>query len=54
MFTQSNNAVVFEPVNEGDAEASEMVTRYVNHIINKDNNGVEIFHSCSGTLYVKK
>ena len=45
VFTQSNNAVVFEPVNEGDAEASEMVTRYVNHIINKDNNGVEIFHS---------
>ena len=44
VFTQSNNAVVFEPVNEGDAELAEQATNYVNHIFYKDNNGVELLH----------
>jgi len=45
VFTQSNNAVVFEPVNEGDAEMAEQATAYVNHIFNKDNDGFEIMNS---------
>lgn len=44
VFTQSNNAVVFEPVNDGDAEVAEQATHYVNHIFYKDNNGVELLH----------
>ena len=44
VFTQSKNAVVFEPVNEGDAELAEQATEYVNFIFNKDNNGVELLH----------
>ena len=44
VFTQSKNAVVFEPVNEGDAELAEQATHYVNHIFYKDNNGVELLH----------
>ena len=45
VFTQSNNAVVFEPVNEGDGEIAEQATAYVNHIFYKDNNGFEILNS---------
>ena len=45
VFTQSNNSVVFEPVNEGDAEMAEQATAYVNHIFNKDNHGFEIMNS---------
>ena len=44
VFTQSNNAVIFEPVNEGDAEMAEQATSYVNHIFYKDNNGFELLH----------
>ena len=33
VFTQSNNAVVFEPVNEGDGEMAEQATSYVNTTI---------------------
>ncbi len=44
VFTQSKNAVVFEPVNEGDNELAEQATHYVNHIFYKDNNGVELLH----------
>ena len=44
VFTQSNNAVVFEPVNEGDGEKAEQATSYINHIFYKDNNGVELLH----------
>ncbi len=44
VFTQSNNAVVFEPVNDGDGELAEQATQYVNHIFYKDNNGVELLH----------
>ena len=44
VFTQSKNAVVFEPVNEGDGELAEQATHYVNHIFYKDNNGVELLH----------
>ena len=45
VFTQSNNAVVFEPVNEGDGEIAEQATKYVNHIFYKDNNGFEVMNS---------
>ena len=45
VFTQSNNAVVFEPVNEGDGEMAEQATAYVNHIFYKDNSGFEILNS---------
>ena len=44
VFTQSNNAVVFEPVNEGDAEMAEQATMMANHVFYKDNNGFEIMH----------
>jgi len=43
-FTTSKDAVVFEPVNEGDEETAEQATAYVNHIFYKDNNGFEIMH----------
>ena len=45
VFTQSNNAVVFEPVNEGDAEMAEQATMMANHVFYKDNNGFEIMNS---------
>ena len=45
VFTQSNNAVVFEPVNEGDGEIAEQATKYVNHIFYKDNNGFEVMNA---------
>ena len=41
----ANDFVEFTPVNEGDEEKAEQATLYVNHIINKDNNGFEIFHN---------
>ena len=44
VFTQSNNAVVFEPVNEGDGEMAEQATTYINHIFYKDNDGFEVMH----------
>ena len=44
VFTSSSDAVVFEPVNEGDEETAEQATTYVNHIFYKDNNGFEIMH----------
>ena len=44
VFTSSDDAVVFEPVNQGDEEAAEQATKYVNHIFYKDNNGFEIMH----------
>ena len=44
VFTSSDDAVVFEPVNQGDEEAAEQATEYVNHIFYKDNNGFEIMH----------
>jgi len=44
VFTQSNNAVVFEPVNEGDSELAEQATIMANHVFYKDNNGFEIMH----------
>jgi len=45
VFTQSNNAVVFEPVNEGDAEMAEQATMMANHVFYKDNNGFEVMNS---------
>ena len=45
VFTQSNNAVVFEAVNEGDSELAEQATMMVNHVFYKDNNGFEIMNS---------
>ena len=44
VFTSSDDAVVFEPVSQGDEEKAEQATLYVNHIFNKDNNGFEIMH----------
>ena len=44
VFSQSNNAVVFEPVNDGDAEMAEQATMMANHVLSKDNNGFEIMH----------
>jgi hypothetical protein len=45
VFTQSNDAVVFEPVNEGDAELAEQATMMANHVFYKDNNGFEVMNS---------
>ena len=44
VFTSSDDAVVFEPVSQGDEEKAEQATQYVNHIFYKDNNGFEIMH----------
>ena len=44
VFTSADDAVVFEPVNQGDEETAEQATDYVNHIFYKDNNGFEIMH----------
>ena len=44
VFTSADDAVVFEPVNQGDEEAADQATKYVNHIFYKDNNGFEIMH----------
>ena len=44
VFTSADDAVVFEPVNQGDEETAEQATEYVNHIFYKDNNGFEIMH----------
>ena len=44
VFSQSNNAVIFEPVNDGDAEMAEQATMMANHVFYKDNNGFEIMH----------
>ena len=44
VFTASDDAVVFEPVNQGDEQLAEQATLYVNHIFYKDNNGFEIMH----------
>ena len=44
LYISSNDAVVFEPVNQGDEETAEQATEYVNHIFYKDNNGFEIMH----------
>ena len=44
VFTASDDAVAFEPVNQGDEEKAEQATSYVNHIFYKDNNGFEIMH----------
>jgi len=45
VFTQSNNAVVFEAVNEGDSELAEQATMMANHVFYKDNNGFEVMNS---------
>ncbi len=44
VFTSSDDAVVFEPVNQGDEDQAEQATLYVNHIFYKDNNGFEVMH----------
>jgi hypothetical protein len=44
VFTSADDAVVFEPVNQGDEKAADQATKYVNHIFYKDNNGFEIMH----------
>ena len=44
VFTTADDAVVFEPVNQGDEETADQATKYVNHIFYKDNNGFEIMH----------
>ena len=44
VFTSADDAVVFEPVNQGDDEKAEQATLYVNHVFYKDNNGFEIMH----------
>ena len=44
VFTSADDAVVFEPVNQGDEQTAEQATEYVNHIFYKDNNGFEIMH----------
>ena len=45
IFSATDDFVEFTPVNEGDEEKAEQATLYVNHIINKDNKGFEIFHN---------
>lgn len=43
-FVSSEEMVVFEPVGPEDEEIANQATEYVNFVINKDNNGFQIFH----------
>lgn len=45
VFTQSDEMVRFEPKFPGDEEKAKQATEYVNWVMNKDNDGVLIFHN---------
>ena len=45
VFTQSDEIVRFEPKNQGDEEKAKQATEYVNWVMNRDNDGVILFHN---------
>ena len=45
VFTQSDEIVRFEPKNQGDEEKAKQATEYVNWVMNRDNEGVILFHN---------
>lgn len=54
VFTQSTDIVEFTPTNDGDAKVAEDVTKYINHIFNKDNDGAIIMHNWFWDALVQK
>lgn len=44
-FTSTDDYVQFQPVNEGDEEAAEQESDYVNHVLRNQNNGFMLFYS---------
>ena len=54
VFTQPTDVVEFTPTNDGDAKVAEDVTKYVNHIFNKDNDGAILLHNWFWDALVKK
>ena len=47
IFTASDKYVRFSPKTAEDVERADMMTDYVNHIINSDNDGYKIFYDDS-------
>ena len=45
VFTQSDEMVRFEPKFPGDEDKAKQATEYVNWVMNRDNDGVLIFHN---------
>lgn len=45
VFTQSDEIVRFEPKGPGDEEKAKQATEYVNWVMNRDNDGVILFHN---------
>lgn len=43
-FTSNRDLVRFEPENEGDIEAAEQATQYVNHVMHKQNDGYKVIY----------
>lgn len=54
VFTQSEDAVDFLPVGDGDATIAENITHYVNHIFHKDNPGAIVMHNWFFDALVQK
>lgn len=54
VFTQSEDAVTFLPVGDGDSANAENITHYVNHIFHKDNAGAVIMHDWIFDALVQK
>ena len=54
VFTQPTDVVEFTPTNDGDAKVAEDVTKYVNHIFNKDNDGAILLHNWFWDALVQK
>lgn len=54
VFTQSQDAVDFLPMGDGDAQVAENITHYVNHIFHKDNDGAIIMHNWFFDALVQK
>ena len=54
VFTQPTDVVEFTPTNDGDATVAEDVTKYVNHIFNKDNEGAILLHNWFWDALVQK
>jgi len=54
VFTQPTDVVEFTPTNDGDATVAEDVTKYVNHIFNKDNDGAILLHNWFWDALVQK
>lgn len=53
-FFGPRDIVVFEPGNKGDVETAKQATKYVQHVITKDNNGILEIHSAFKDTLVRR